>query len=247
MQIPVANPADVLKQVGEIVKVLKAMVIAAEKTINKGQEKDACKDDAPLSVFSDGYFNWRKKHSSVVKFLDGNGMTADTVDTAVGTFTLVNALLLTIPFGLVGSLGNNYWDWLEATMASCPLGGNLDGNTFHDIYQAIYSQLCGTVYTSISCLLLACFYYLLRPKEDADFTRWWNRGIYVVAMILVGTLIAVIIALTLAGFLITGLWYVTPTSYKCIDNAYGNMYPNALLTGMFFVIVPSIVGIFLMI
>ena len=211
-------------------------------TIDDGNEMKP-----PSSIFSREYYRYRVANSALLKFKSGEGIDADTADTAVGTFTLVNALLLTIPFSLVGSLGNSYWDWLQELFETCPHSAALGNNTFEGIYVGVFNQLVGTFYACISCLLLASFYYLLRPKAEKDFRLWWPRGRWVFGMLLIGTILSVVICLTLAGTLVTGFWYFTPTSYRCDDHSPQNyLYAQGLSMGLLFIVFPSIVAILLM-
>ena len=40
--------------------------------------------------------------------------TVQEVDNVVNVFTLVNSLLIGIPFSLLGGFNHEYWDWLHA-------------------------------------------------------------------------------------------------------------------------------------
>ena len=56
------------------------------------------------------YFHWRWKISNSQKFYTGNGLTVDEADSVINALALINALVLTIPFGLVTSLNMEYFD-----------------------------------------------------------------------------------------------------------------------------------------
>jgi len=231
----------------DCIEALKLAVKVLEGAAEKVSPVSAPAENATQRRSYMDYFRFRYEHSSFVKFIKGKGMSAEDVDTAIGTFTLLNALLLTIPFSMVGSLGFGYWDALEAIFAKCPNSKNLGGNTLETIFRGTYQQLCGTIYSSISNLLMACFYYSLRPKSEEDFKAWWPRGMYVVVMLLIGTLLSVVCALTLAGTMVTGFWFFSPTSYRCDDdNIEAELYVTTISVGLFFVVVPSLVAIALM-
>ena len=48
--------------------------------------------------------------------------------------TLVAALMLTIPFSLVGAFTNGFWDNLESALAACPTPVNVTFGMLYDQY-----------------------------------------------------------------------------------------------------------------
>ena len=108
--------------------------------------------------------------SSINKYLVGDGLTSDDVDTTMNTLALINALILTIPYSLAGSLDNQYWDWLQSTYASSECsdqcGKNDANNCFTSARQATLNSLFASVYSSIAVLCIVAVYYILRPTTS---------------------------------------------------------------------------------
>ena len=51
----------------------------------------------------------------------------DDMDTKVNSMGLISALVLTIPFGLFTSLGNDYWSGLSQAIINCGSDANNTG------------------------------------------------------------------------------------------------------------------------
>lgn len=70
-------------------------------------EKDLEKTDKEMKEM----VHARYSVSNLRMMYEGTGAKPADIDVAVNTFTVVNTLVLTIPFGLVGSLNQQFWDW----------------------------------------------------------------------------------------------------------------------------------------
>ena len=83
-------------------------------------------------------------NSKLVSYLEGVGVRSEDVDGLVNSVTLVNALILTIPPGIVTSLGMNSgtWDTLETVISLC----NIEGSELF-WYEPSLFQTC-TIYLS---------------------------------------------------------------------------------------------------
>jgi len=236
-----ASTSEKMNQaIEKIIDVLKALKDDVNPTVE---------EDAPDSIFSRGYWNYRFKKSHLFN-PHKSDFSADDIDSSVGTIALINALILTIPFALMGSLDHNFWDWMEEIFTKCPDSLVAQTYTLEQIYQAVYDQMLVSLYTPMSTLLLTLFYFFLRPKREAQFARWWPRGRYVISAMLVGTIVSVVGALTIAGTLVTGFWQFSPTSWRCAtpedDHDTIRRFVRALSLGVFFVIFPSVAAIILM-
>ena len=119
----------------------------------------------------------------------------------------MNALVLTIPFSVMGSLGYEFWDWLEDTLDAC------GSNEFDYLYRTVFSRLLACLTSSVIVLILAVLYYLLRPADQTSFQKWWNRGKWVKMMMVMGTVISVLVTYFIFSILLTT--FVSSTDRLC--------------------------------
>lgn len=98
--------------------------------------------------------------------LIGIDLDIGVVDNYVNTFSLVNALVLTIPFGVIGSYDTSFWQGYLAQMSEYNCGDN-----FTDSYNGFVSAIINVVYCSIGALVVAVFYYIFRP-DSPDKANW---------------------------------------------------------------------------
>lgn len=206
---------------------------ASDKKVPAEEEEEA--------VFANWkeYYKYRLKHSAIHKFLRGS-ISVEDADTLVNAFSLVAALVLTVPFSMVTALGSDYWDWLKANLKTCGIGsGNED---YFSSYAYLTNALNATVYSAILCLLLAVTYYILRPK-DKHFGVWWRTGkLAVLGMFF--TLISSVIS----GLVVFGSFcgfYAAGTEELCDVKKYEN--PVNFITAAVIVLSTWFIGILLMI
>lgn len=95
---------------------------------------------------------------------------------AINTFALVDALILTIPYGIITNIPFDFWDTLDSEYALCDDNSHNFDATFTDMN----NSLSTCVYSTVLAMALSCFYYLLRPSSEIVFKKWWTRGKYVV-------------------------------------------------------------------
>lgn len=153
------------------------------------------------------YWQSRWQKSNIRKFYLGTGLTSKEVDDVVNALSVVNALILTIPFSTITSLNNSYWDWLRQNIISCD-----SSELFHEEYQKLLISLYGSAYSSMVCVLIAVMYYILRP-DNRYFDEWWARAKWAVVIIALGTALSIGFILTMFGSL-TAL-YATDTLSLC--------------------------------
>ena len=146
------------------------------------------------------YFHWRWKISNYRKFYSGEGLEVDEADSVINALALINALVLTIPFGLVTSLDMDYFDNVQALIETCDTG--VDWN---DIQLNMIAPLYVSVVCSTLALVISTLYYFLRSKQY--FYHWWkSRGKWSVVATTMFTIIAVLTTLTLFATLMG--WYI---------------------------------------
>lgn len=160
------------------------------------------------------YLNKRWKRSNVRKYYHGIGLQPKEADEAIATFALVDALLLTIPYGVISSYGTDYWDMVKDAYADC-------GDTDHALYNQargyVMFDLNCSVYSTVLAMALCSFYYILRPQDDNTFTKWWFRGKYV---------LTVCFGLTVCGVTSTLRVYMDLTSsYVVASDEWCNQSP----------------------
>lgn len=143
----------------------------------------------------------------------GKTVCTEEIDTVVNTLTLVCALILTIPYGVMTAASPDYWDYVESTLAACPV----QLYTYAQNYSLFSGAFNTVVYSNISVLIMAVLYYLLRPKDDDKFRKWWKSARYVVIMMMLGTLCSVTCLVIVSAWLFS--WYLVPTSKYCTYSA----------------------------
>ena len=165
----------------------------------------------------------------------GKDVCSEDVDNVVATLTLMNALIITIPYGLMGNLSNSFWDWVQITLAACPTTKFKYSVSFASFKNAFSS----VIYSCIACLVMAMFYYLLRPREVNKFRSWWKTARYVVIFLLGGTVCAVVSLISISAWMFA--WYIIPTDEYC---SYSSQGQNII--GIAFVVFFSGLSLFLM-
>jgi hypothetical protein len=164
-------------------------------------------EDVPETLYQ------RIMDNSLKQMFVGSDVEADDVDNVVNTLTLMNALIVTIPYGIMASAGYDYWDWVEATLAACPETEFTYNQDFKQFSNAFNSVL----YSAISVLLMAMSYYLLRPKATKKFRKWWKYARYVILMMLFGTVTSCVSLIAVSAWMFS--WYMIPTSKLCTYSA----------------------------
>lgn len=143
----------------------------------------------------------------------GKDVTAEDIDNVVNTLTLMNALILTIPYGIMASTNFEYWDWVESTLAGCPDSEFTYDQDFSQFNNAFHT----VVYSAITALLVAMVYYLLRPRKESKFKKWWKHARYVFIIMLGATVVSCVGLVATSAWLFS--WYIIPTSKLCTFSA----------------------------
>jgi hypothetical protein len=113
---------------------------------------------------------------------------SDDIDNMVNLFTLVNTLILTIPFGLMGTLQSGAWDAYEQQVFNCtdPMyQKNPDAMYFqsrsdargkwtnfdlsiNSQYSLTATAIVYSVFVPLTCMILAVLYYIIRPASPKE-------------------------------------------------------------------------------
>lgn len=224
----------------ELLKLVKLLAKEITKT-KAGKIKEVQIDDAPL---------WDKvkrkfTHGNLAKFLgtgaQGSTLSSSDADSIVNTMALVGALILTIPFGIIGSLNTGFWDALRDTMsaAKCPPILGDERADFDTIYKNIVQTLCVLVYMAMGSLLMSVVYYTVRPSDDDEFDEWWPKGRWAVGFIFACTVSGVVCTFCLFNYLVPAQWFVAGTPEVCASTNYKNVheYYSSVVGGMVPIIV----------
>ncbi|KAI9030491.1 hypothetical protein DFJ74DRAFT_656813 [Hyaloraphidium curvatum] len=130
------------------------------------------------------YFIDRWNISPLKNLVSGEGYQSEDVDWAVNGMILVNALLLTIPFEIMGNLGHDHWSWLESAYLACGFTAENATELLHSDFLLQIGSLYGIILCSGTVVLICTVYYFLRPPKKAPhFKTWWNRARWVILFI----------------------------------------------------------------
>ena len=166
------------------------------------------------SIFSVGYWKQRYALSKVQEYITTQDTDVEDIDSAVNTLAIVSALLVTVPFSVVTAFDYEYWDWLQNVPCADTIP-DMNGQSYDHYYLTqVIQQLWLSLFSSILGIGLTVFYYMLRPGDPQLFKIWWPRGRWAVFAIFVSAFIAVMITLTMAGWILNG-WYVLSTDTFC--------------------------------
>lgn len=218
----IAEFSEQLEKICETIKVLKEKVDAAEPG-SAGPPKSL----------------WEKLcNNSLMDVFIGDDVTNEDVDSIVNTITLMNALVLTIPYGIMSSAGYDYWDWVQDTLKQCPSTKFTFDQDFNQFGRAFHA----VIYSAITILLVAMAYYLLRPRTVMKFRRWWKAGArYVIFIMLAGTTSSCISMVACTTWMFS--WYMMPTSKLCTYSAWAS---GGAIFGVAFILVTFFISLFLM-
>lgn len=163
----------------------------------------------------------------------------DDANAVVTTAFIVNAVILTIPFGVLPVFNNGYWDYFFCQMQLCQ-GGNklvfdecLNGIYLNDevvinnslvngygIYLSTIYSIYTCTYCSIMGLLLGSLFFIFVPNDRTVFKIWWQRGRIVLGMIILSMLSAIG---GLMNLIKTTLPFAVQSSnYGCLNYIYMN-------------------------
>jgi hypothetical protein len=149
------------------------------------------------------------RKSTLYTFWEGSTIGSHEIDSAMGTFTIVNAVVLEIPFNVIGNMNYTFWDWLESSLKDCGatsgLYSQIAAYTQNSMYVVVYSSICG--------IMISIFYFILRPTDVAKFAVWWRRGRWVVLLSILYTLVSILAIVTVFSLITQA--YVESTVTIC--------------------------------
>jgi hypothetical protein len=139
-------------------------------------------------------------------------MDPEIADDIMNTIALVNSLTLAIPLTVVCSVEAESWEWLTKLHDTCygyydtDEAGNstYDGHTsywfvtppFAKVPAKIFSFHSATIYVVSTCAIaiqIVMFYYILKPRDNERFQKWWRHVFFTVVLCTVGTIYNIIV------------------------------------------------------
>ena len=148
-------------------------------------------------------------------------------DAGINAFALLNALVLTIPYGCIMNLNGEFFDQLhnaweacdpnKANMASISLGET----AFHNY---IIRNLSVANYGAISGLIMATLYYVFKPTDSTGLTRWSKKKIRLLVMSIFICTVAAIFGIMLAWASIIQVYSRRASEYCELNPAAESMW-----------------------
>lgn len=204
------------------------------------------------------YIRFRATNSTITRYWYHCDLEPDDANDVVTTAFIVNAVILTIPFGLMPILNIDYWNYFFCQAQVCGSGGGINVNFQDclngdfiqsddiiyngalygglDIYMGSVHFIYWSVYSSIIGLILASLFFIFIPQDIKRFRIWWIRGRIVLAMVILSILLSLG---GLLGLIRTTLPFaLESTNYSCIG--YESLTQN-------FVVWSVVMGVVLMI
>mmetsp|Transcript_16086 Transcript_16086/g.15440 ORF Transcript_16086/g.15440 Transcript_16086/m.15440 type:complete len:390 (-) Transcript_16086:94-1263(-) len=135
-------------------------------------------------------------------FVPGNNHIIEEPDAGISAMALVCALILTIPFGIFGSLTDGFFASVREAIEKCP--GNppqtITGWTFDAMYLRTMQSFSTSFYCSMMGIIVTSIYYIFKPLPGKDMRKWCrSQGrLLLVLMFLVTT--SSLIGLMAIGF-----------------------------------------------
>ena len=118
---------------------------------------------------------------------------------------LLNALILTIPYQLLGSVGADYFDWLYIELNKCDGNVTSRGHGFETIKFLYREELLCCIYASICGLILSTFYFLFKRSTPEQLILWKHKARLLVICLFICTTFSLLALMALSNIFIT--WY----------------------------------------
>jgi hypothetical protein len=159
------------------------------------------------------YMEKRYRRGGIMRFIEGHNITSEHIDNVVNMVTLVNALILTIPPGIITEYNNETWDGMRDVIDSCPYDG-ADDVFLEQVYNPMVTSFLGSMYAGAVGIFIALIYFFFRPSENAVFRPWWREGgMYSVLVICFFSTASAIFCVI--SIMIILVWFTCPTTRVC--------------------------------
>jgi hypothetical protein len=108
-------------------------------------------------------------------------------DAGVNAMALLCALMLSIPFEIVGNLDYDNLDEMRILFTKC----ESDEFDFDDVYSTYRGSFLATVYWAIAGMILATFYFLFKRMDEEEYKLWRWKARYLVISLFFSTAFAI--------------------------------------------------------
>ena len=151
--------------------------------------------------------------SGFARFISTEDVDVEDLDQGVNAMALLNALILTIPYQLIGSVGSGYFDWLSDELKKCKRESTSAGYNFHDIQLFYREELLCCIYASICGLILSTFYFLFKRSHPAETGVWKEKARLLIILLFVCTGMSLIALMALSNTFVS--WYFIRSGSIC--------------------------------
>ena len=148
-------------------------------------------------------------------------------DTGVNAFALLNALVLTIPYGCVMNLNGEFFDELYAAWQLCEANEVNQATVMSGeaaYHNNIIMYLSVANYGSICGLIMATLYYVFKPTDSTGLTRWSKKKIRILVMSIFICTVAAIFGIMLAWASIIQVYSRRASEYCELNPAAESMW-----------------------
>lgn len=161
---------------------------------------------------------------------EGSGVSVD----AINALALINALLLTIPFGIMSLFSAEYINDLYLAVESCPDGKSIVFN--HGVYVYVLNNLAACLYGSLCGLMITASYFMLKDNNSntlKSMTLMSKIKERILLALLFVCTTASIIGLLDCAYIIFAV-YCNPNICEFSDLAFSNNVTSGILLGFSF-------------
>eukprot|EP00596_Hydrurales_sp_CCMP1899_P010328 CAMPEP_0119042606 /NCGR_PEP_ID=MMETSP1177-20130426/16017_1 /TAXON_ID=2985 /ORGANISM="Ochromonas sp, Strain CCMP1899" /LENGTH=336 /DNA_ID=CAMNT_0007009519 /DNA_START=191 /DNA_END=1198 /DNA_ORIENTATION=+ len=143
------------------------------KAMNEAQSSVASLDakEKP-TTYGRNYWTRRMQKSRIVAFFTSANHIVDDPDAGIGALSLVCALILTIPYGILQFLTSDFFNALHAQMLTCKDEKALNGFVYSQVFDRMITSLVASIFGSMMGLILSSFYYIFQPLAGKDIEKW---------------------------------------------------------------------------
>lgn len=202
------------------------------------EDKKAIKEKLPKQKVKK-IFGFELGKSNVLLFFGDMEGDNFNFDAGVSSMALICALILTIPFGLLGTLDQDHWTEVMSQIAACP-GGILRTYSFDDYFVETMNNIACVIYSAMSGLVLSTTYYLFKPKNEAKVSHIESVKQRVLIFLLFVSTVTAVVGLMNATSDILTLFPVAEDDF--CDAPLSKVWP----IGIAFVVAAFALGLFLM-
>jgi len=216
-----------------------------QRTAKISDLSSALKEQAEIEAAknADAGLSNRIKQSGLGLFLrdDLESVHHEDFDGGVNAMALLCALMLSIPFEIVGNLDYGNLTTMKEMFQSC----NSDELDFEGVYRTYRGSFLATVYWSIAGMILATFYFLFKRTGEDDYKEWRWKARWLVISLFFSTAFAICSLILLTNmyfnyYLLAGPEFTsngTPIYHHniCNNGTYQYIVPGLSLSVMAFI------------